>query len=146
MKHVRTLSVFLILFSLVAVSVHSEPPSDSSSKKTTQKKQTKKAKQKKQTKKDTASKTAPPPIIERHYPPPGSSGQLKNYDFLLKRKTYPDGEVTPEMYIEAQEQARKLPVYSRRSPQGQQAANKWVSVGPFGIGGRVSTMAMHPTD
>jgi Ni/Co efflux regulator RcnB len=146
MKHVRTLSVFLVLFCLAGVSVHSEPTSDNSTKKTTQKKQTKKAKQKKQTKKDTASKTTPAPIIERHYPPPGSSGQIKNYDFLLKRKSYPDGEVTPEMYMAAHEQARKLPVYSRRSAQTPQATNKWVSVGPFGIGGRVSTMAMHPTD
>lgn len=147
MKHVRIFSVLLVLLSLAVVSVHSAPSNDVPDKKTVQKKQVKKTKsKKKKVKKDTASETLPAPIIERHYPPLGSSGQVKNYDFLLKRTSYPDGEVTPELYMAAHEQARKLPVYSRRSPQAQQATNKWVNVGPFGIGGRVPTLAMHPTD
>lgn len=146
MKHIRRYSVLLVLLSFSAATAYSYQ-SEITSTKTLHKKKVKKAKKsKRQIRKDTTTDTLPPPIIERHYPPPGSSGQIKNYDFILKRQTYPDGEVTAEMYMEAHEQARKLPTYSRRGKQTQQATNKWVSVGPFGIGGRVSTLAMHPTD
>jgi hypothetical protein len=145
MKHVRTFcSIFLLVgFTVSVLYADTDNGTTPTKKKPGATKQAKKTK-KKATKKDTTESA--PPIIARHYPPPGSSGQMRNYDFMLRRKSYPDGEVTDSMYLAAHEQARKLPAYSRRTSQSQQATNKWVSIGPFGIGGRVSAMAMHPTD
>lgn len=104
-------------------------------------KQKKKLKKKKQSLPDSI----PAPYIERNYPPPGSGGEERNHDWYLKR-AFPNAEIDPSIYDRAIQEARKLPTYMPRGKQTAQAAMEWKSLGPFGIGGRVTSLAMHPTD
>ncbi len=107
---------------------------------------TKQVKKKKAKKKVTAQPADTiEPVIERHYPPPGSGGEERNYDWYLKR-AFPNKEIDPEVYDKAIEDSRKLQTYRRRSKQTPAADMVWQSLGPFGIGGRVTSIAMHPTD
>jgi photosystem II stability/assembly factor-like uncharacterized protein len=85
------------------------------------------------------------PQSERHYPPPGSGGEERNYDWYFKR-AFPNTEIDPTIYEKAIEDARKLPVYHPRGKQIAAATMEWKSLGPVGIGGRVTSIAMHPTD
>lgn len=116
-------------------------------------KNSRKAGTSKQVKKKKAKKIVKPlpadtietPIIERHYPPPGSSGEERNHDWYFKR-AFPNDFIDADLYDQAIDQARKLPTYRRRSKQTPAAEMVWQSLGPFGIGGRVTSIAMHPTD
>ncbi|MEP7233988.1 MAG: hypothetical protein ABI778_01710, partial [Ignavibacteriota bacterium] len=83
--------------------------------------------------------------IERNYPPPGSGGEDRNIGWLKKR-AFPNEFIDPDAYLNALAEARKVPVWGSHVRNGIQASMQWQSIGPKGIGGRVTSIATHPTD
>lgn len=97
------------------------------------------------TKRTVTKNVVKPVVVPKNYPPPGSSGEDRNMDWMRKR-AFPNDYLDPSYYPNALEEARKLPVYRPAGKQLPQAAMQWESIGPFGIGGRVTAIATHPTD
>jgi len=96
--------------------------------------------------KDVKSKIVIPESsnADRHYPPPGSSGEDRNEDWYRKR-AFPNEEIDPDAYPNALAQARKLPLFG--SGKFSSLANEqWQQIGPYSIGGRITSLATHPTD
>lgn len=97
------------------------------------------AKRTKHTKRDTAESE-----LRLHYPAPSSGGEEPNGDWYRKR-AYPNEFIDPEAYPNALREAAALPQY-RPAGIRTQSAMQWQPIGPFKIGGRVTSIATHPTD
>jgi photosystem II stability/assembly factor-like uncharacterized protein len=96
--------------------------------------------------KDVKSKIVMPEssAVERHYPPPGSSGEDRNEDWYRNR-AFPNDEIDPSVYPNALAQARRMPRFGS-SKFSTMASEQWQQIGPYSIGGRVTSLATHPTD
>ncbi len=96
------------------------------------------------TKTKTTVRTQPP--LKRNYPVPGAGGGEDRNDDWYRRRALPKNDIDPSYYTNALEQARKIPVYRRGGKTSPQASMNWQCVGPYKIGGRVTSIATHPTD
>jgi photosystem II stability/assembly factor-like uncharacterized protein len=99
--------------------------------------------------KDVKSKIVMPsdqhPIsVQKNYPAVGSSGEDRNLDWYYKR-AFPNEFIDPDAYPNALAQARKLPIYGK-GKFSTMANDQWQQIGPYSIGGRITSLATHPTD
>lgn len=62
-------------------------------------------------------------------------------------RSYPFGRIPQNARQDALNQARTLTVpFSKRSSGGLQSLKQWRAIGPFNVGGRINSIATHPTD
>lgn len=77
--------------------------------------------------------------------PIGYGGQQKN-DWFYKKRAWPDEFIDPSSFQIAAQQAKQMPLFAQRGKQTTLATPRWQELGPFNIGGRVTSLATHPTD
>jgi photosystem II stability/assembly factor-like uncharacterized protein len=85
------------------------------------------------------------PELDRTMPPVGNEGQIKN-DWFYKKRAWPESYIDPEAFRLAADQAKAMPKFAKRGKTGSLASATWQQIGPFAIGGRVTSIATHPTD
>jgi len=78
--------------------------------------------------------------VERHPDVPQGKRQkaIDNEWFMLQRM-YPSADLDPALYYRAMEQVRSINLHT-------EVGMPWVPVGPSNIGGRITSLALHPSD
>lgn len=64
------------------------------------------------------------------------------YEHFYFQRSFPDSTVAPQVLLESVEKARKKYNLNR----SKEIDTEWVQEGPFNIGGRINTIAVHPDD
>lgn len=77
--------------------------------------------------------------------PAGTEGHQKN-DWFYKKRAFPEEYIDPSAFAIAAQQAKAMPRYVQGSKRSRLLAPEWQEIGPFNIGGRVTSLATHPTD
>jgi len=77
----------------------------------------------------------------------GGEEEEANRDFYIRR-AWPNEYIDPQDYLNALEQARKMPVFKRYGAKGSSTLelHEWKQIGPYNVGGRITSLATHPTD
>jgi photosystem II stability/assembly factor-like uncharacterized protein len=73
--------------------------------------------------------------------PPDVPFEGKDNDWFMLQRVYPNDDIDPTKY----EHARSV-VWTRTSQRSAMFSVPWESVGPSNIGGRITSLALHPTD
>ena len=81
-------------------------------------------------------------------PPPGSSrdddgasAETIDNDWFMLQRVYPHDDIDPSLYESAKARVRQM---ARDNPGT--TIGPWVSVGPSNVGGRITSVALHPTN
>lgn len=73
-------------------------------------------------------------------------GPVKN-DWFYAKRAWPEQYIDPELYFRAIDEAEAMPVMRGAGGKSRAAAEAvWQSIGPYHVGGRVTALAMHPSD
>ena len=81
-----------------------------------------------------------PKRVENDYASRPSKFSVEDNDWFMAQRTYPKSDFDPALYYSALQKTREI----RKTTSSMDIP--WNSVGPSNIGGRITSLGLHPTD